>query len=210
MTSSQAVLAGFLPRKVTELYVIAHNCLCRPLQESINTGPFMMRSTCRRCGGKGSIVNTPCALCRGSGQTKKRQTVTVPVPAGTFSHTRHLFEKQYLSVFKEEIGSFLIFFALNAQEFTRWKFVCVTFNLDMKNVLRQKCEFLWHRSWRWSDGAHVSREKRNPHHVQGEFFLALFYDASKSSLNSSFILELYWRGIFYIWIAFTGPEKSSV
>uniref|UniRef100_A0A3Q3WCJ8 DnaJ homolog subfamily A member 3, mitochondrial n=1 Tax=Mola mola TaxID=94237 RepID=A0A3Q3WCJ8_MOLML len=50
--------------------------------ESINTGPFMMRSTCRRCGGKGSIVNTPCALCRGSGQTKKRQTVTVPVPAG--------------------------------------------------------------------------------------------------------------------------------
>ncbi|XP_074486913.1 dnaJ homolog subfamily A member 3, mitochondrial-like isoform X2 [Sebastes fasciatus] len=50
--------------------------------ESINTGPFMMRSTCRRCGGKGSIINTPCALCRGSGQTKKRQTVTVPVPAG--------------------------------------------------------------------------------------------------------------------------------
>ncbi|XP_044203573.1 dnaJ homolog subfamily A member 3, mitochondrial-like [Thunnus albacares] len=50
--------------------------------ESINTGPFMMRSTCRRCGGKGSIITTPCALCRGSGQTKKRQTVTVPVPAG--------------------------------------------------------------------------------------------------------------------------------
>ncbi|KAI3353443.1 hypothetical protein L3Q82_019967, partial [Scortum barcoo] len=50
--------------------------------ESINTGPFMMRSTCRRCGGKGSIIITPCALCRGSGQTKKRQTVTVPVPAG--------------------------------------------------------------------------------------------------------------------------------
>ncbi|KAM4611307.1 dnaJ homolog subfamily A member 3, mitochondrial-like [Polymixia lowei] len=50
--------------------------------ESINTGPFMMRSTCRRCGGKGSIMTTPCALCRGSGQTKQRQTVTVPVPAG--------------------------------------------------------------------------------------------------------------------------------
>uniref|UniRef100_A0A3Q1EKR4 DnaJ homolog subfamily A member 3, mitochondrial n=1 Tax=Acanthochromis polyacanthus TaxID=80966 RepID=A0A3Q1EKR4_9TELE len=50
--------------------------------ESINTGPFMMRTTCRRCGGKGSIINTPCALCRGSGQTKKRQTVNVPVPAG--------------------------------------------------------------------------------------------------------------------------------
>ncbi|TDH15759.1 hypothetical protein EPR50_G00012320 [Perca flavescens] len=50
--------------------------------ESINTGPFTMRSACRRCGGKGSIINTHCALCRGSGQTKKRQTVTVPVPAG--------------------------------------------------------------------------------------------------------------------------------
>ncbi|XP_040003003.1 dnaJ homolog subfamily A member 3, mitochondrial-like isoform X2 [Xiphias gladius] len=50
--------------------------------ESINTGPFMMRTTCRRCGGKGSIITTPCALCRGSGQTKKRQAVTVPVPAG--------------------------------------------------------------------------------------------------------------------------------
>ncbi|XP_073318869.1 dnaJ homolog subfamily A member 3, mitochondrial-like isoform X2 [Pagrus major] len=50
--------------------------------ESISTGPFMMRSACRRCGGKGSIITTPCALCRGSGQTKKRQTVNVPVPAG--------------------------------------------------------------------------------------------------------------------------------
>ncbi|KAM7419717.1 hypothetical protein PAMA_016687 [Pampus argenteus] len=50
--------------------------------ESINTGPFVMRTACRRCGGKGSIITTPCALCRGSGQTKKRQTVTVPVPAG--------------------------------------------------------------------------------------------------------------------------------
>ncbi|XP_061686914.1 dnaJ homolog subfamily A member 3, mitochondrial-like [Syngnathoides biaculeatus] len=50
--------------------------------ESVHTGPFMMRSTCRRCGGNGSIVITPCTLCRGSGQTKKRQTVMVPVPAG--------------------------------------------------------------------------------------------------------------------------------
>ncbi|KAF7656219.1 hypothetical protein LDENG_00044750, partial [Lucifuga dentata] len=50
--------------------------------ESVNTGPFMMRSTCRRCGGKGSIITTPCALCRGAGQTMKKQTVTVPVPAG--------------------------------------------------------------------------------------------------------------------------------
>ncbi|KAM6972415.1 dnaJ homolog subfamily A member 3, mitochondrial-like [Aplochiton taeniatus] len=50
--------------------------------ESINTGPFVMRSSCRRCGGRGSIISTPCVLCRGSGQTKQRQTVSVPVPAG--------------------------------------------------------------------------------------------------------------------------------
>ncbi|XP_068606904.1 dnaJ homolog subfamily A member 3, mitochondrial-like [Brachionichthys hirsutus] len=50
--------------------------------ESISTGPFVMRSSCRRCGGSGSIVISPCALCRGAGQTKKKQTVTVPVPAG--------------------------------------------------------------------------------------------------------------------------------
>ncbi|XP_054848489.1 dnaJ homolog subfamily A member 3, mitochondrial isoform X2 [Eublepharis macularius] len=50
--------------------------------ETINTGPFVMRSTCRRCGGRGSVMTTPCVLCRGTGQTKQRKTVMVPVPAG--------------------------------------------------------------------------------------------------------------------------------
>uniref|UniRef100_A0AAV2KFF0 DnaJ homolog subfamily A member 3, mitochondrial n=1 Tax=Knipowitschia caucasica TaxID=637954 RepID=A0AAV2KFF0_KNICA len=50
--------------------------------ETINTGPFVMRSTCRRCGGKGSVISTPCGICRGTGQTKQRKSVTVPVPAG--------------------------------------------------------------------------------------------------------------------------------
>ncbi|XP_037546289.1 dnaJ homolog subfamily A member 3, mitochondrial isoform X2 [Nematolebias whitei] len=50
--------------------------------ESINTGPFMMRSLCRRCGGKGSIINCHCVICRGSGKTKNEKTVTVPVPTG--------------------------------------------------------------------------------------------------------------------------------
>ncbi|XP_035195705.1 dnaJ homolog subfamily A member 3, mitochondrial [Oxyura jamaicensis] len=50
--------------------------------ETINTGPFVMRSTCRRCGGRGSIITTPCVVCRGTGQTKQRKTVVVPVPAG--------------------------------------------------------------------------------------------------------------------------------
>ncbi|KAM4697956.1 dnaJ homolog subfamily A member 3, mitochondrial isoform 1-T1 [Rhinophrynus dorsalis] len=50
--------------------------------ETINTGPFVMRSTCRRCGGKGSMMTNPCLSCRGTGQTKQKRTVTVPVPAG--------------------------------------------------------------------------------------------------------------------------------
>ncbi|XP_047427163.1 dnaJ heat shock protein family (Hsp40) member A3a isoform X1 [Mugil cephalus] len=50
--------------------------------ETINTGPFVMRSTCRRCGGKGTVISSPCHSCRGTGQTRQRKTVMVPVPAG--------------------------------------------------------------------------------------------------------------------------------
>ncbi|XP_062294713.1 dnaJ heat shock protein family (Hsp40) member A3a isoform X2 [Scomber scombrus] len=50
--------------------------------ETVNTGPFVMRSTCRRCGGKGTVISNPCHSCRGTGQTKQRKTVMVPVPAG--------------------------------------------------------------------------------------------------------------------------------
>ncbi|XP_063791048.1 dnaJ homolog subfamily A member 3, mitochondrial isoform X2 [Pseudophryne corroboree] len=50
--------------------------------ETINTGPFVMRSTCRRCGGRGSTMTNPCMSCHGSGETKQRKSVTVPVPAG--------------------------------------------------------------------------------------------------------------------------------
>ncbi|KAF4115673.1 dnaJ heat shock protein family (Hsp40) member A3a [Onychostoma macrolepis] len=50
--------------------------------ETVNTGPFVMRSTCRRCGGRGSVITSPCTACRGTGQTKQRRSITVPVPAG--------------------------------------------------------------------------------------------------------------------------------
>uniref|UniRef100_A0A3Q3Q9K0 DnaJ homolog subfamily A member 3, mitochondrial n=1 Tax=Monopterus albus TaxID=43700 RepID=A0A3Q3Q9K0_MONAL len=50
--------------------------------ETVNTGPFVMRSTCRRCGGKGTVISTPCHTCHGTGQTKQKKTVVVPVPAG--------------------------------------------------------------------------------------------------------------------------------
>jgi len=50
--------------------------------ETVSTGPFMMRSTCRRCSGKGSYNKNPCGECRGAGQTQQRQKISVPVPAG--------------------------------------------------------------------------------------------------------------------------------
>ncbi|KAF6123950.1 DnaJ heat shock protein family (Hsp40) member A3 [Phyllostomus discolor] len=50
--------------------------------ETINTGPFVMRSTCRRCGGRGTIITTPCVVCRGTGQAKQKKKVVIPVPAG--------------------------------------------------------------------------------------------------------------------------------
>lgn len=50
--------------------------------ETVSTGPFMMRSTCRRCHGKGVFNKHPCFGCRGTGQTKQKRKVKVPVPAG--------------------------------------------------------------------------------------------------------------------------------
>jgi len=50
--------------------------------ETVSNGPFMMRSTCRRCKGQGSWNKSPCGGCKGVGQTNQRQKITVPVPAG--------------------------------------------------------------------------------------------------------------------------------
>eukprot|EP00057_Strongylocentrotus_purpuratus_P032206 XP_786934.2 PREDICTED: dnaJ homolog subfamily A member 3, mitochondrial [Strongylocentrotus purpuratus] len=51
-------------------------------QETVNTGPFVMRTTCRRCRGTRVIISVPCIVCRGAGQTMQRKKVVVPVPAG--------------------------------------------------------------------------------------------------------------------------------
>lgn len=50
--------------------------------ETISTGPFVMRSTCRYCQGTRQYIKFPCAECEGKGQTVQRRKVTVPVPAG--------------------------------------------------------------------------------------------------------------------------------
>ncbi|KAI4482426.1 hypothetical protein M0802_013719 [Mischocyttarus mexicanus] len=50
--------------------------------ETISTGPFVMRSTCRYCNGTRVFIKHPCLECEGKGQSVQRKKVTVPVPAG--------------------------------------------------------------------------------------------------------------------------------
>lgn len=50
--------------------------------ETVTTGPFVMRSTCRQCRGTRVFVKNPCNECEGKGKTVQRKTVTVTVPAG--------------------------------------------------------------------------------------------------------------------------------
>lgn len=52
--------------------------------ETIATGPFVMRTTCRRCRGMRQINSNPCGHCKATGKVSVRKNVTVPVPAGKF------------------------------------------------------------------------------------------------------------------------------
>lgn len=45
-------------------------------------GFFSMTSTCPRCHGSGKIITDPCTSCHSTGRQKKKQTLTVPIPAG--------------------------------------------------------------------------------------------------------------------------------
>jgi molecular chaperone DnaJ len=45
-------------------------------------GQVMTTRTCPRCTGTGTIIEHPCAECRGDGRVRARRTLTVRVPAG--------------------------------------------------------------------------------------------------------------------------------
>lgn len=45
-------------------------------------GMFGFSRACPRCSGKGTVVEQPCATCRGAGRVTKRVPVSVNVPAG--------------------------------------------------------------------------------------------------------------------------------
>ena len=45
-------------------------------------GFFQIQQDCPTCHGEGSTVSKPCRACSGSGRVKKRQPITVNIPAG--------------------------------------------------------------------------------------------------------------------------------
>ncbi len=49
---------------------------------SRNQGSFSFAEPCQRCRGTGSIVETPCGTCHGSGRQTKDRTLNVRIPAG--------------------------------------------------------------------------------------------------------------------------------
>ncbi len=50
--------------------------------ESIQTGPFFLRATCRTCHGRRETIAKPCYECSGKGKTIQQKFTTIPVPAG--------------------------------------------------------------------------------------------------------------------------------
>ncbi|MDR0645120.1 MAG: molecular chaperone DnaJ [Treponema sp.] len=57
-------------------------------------GFFTMASTCLTCGGEGYINEHPCKECSGTGVQKKRQKLSVTIPAGVENGKKVIIPKQ--------------------------------------------------------------------------------------------------------------------
>ena len=82
--------------------------------ESIQTGPFFMRTTCRSCQGKREMIAKKCIECQGQGHTSQAKRVNVPVPAGVEDG-----QQMRINVGKTEV--FITFKVLNSSQFRRDK-----------------------------------------------------------------------------------------
>lgn len=45
-------------------------------------GFFSLQTTCNRCGGEGSVIDSPCPACAGRGRVNERVTLKVRIPPG--------------------------------------------------------------------------------------------------------------------------------
>lgn len=50
--------------------------------EQVQSGPFVMRGTCRKCGGTGKIIINKCNTCGGHGLAKQKKSMAIAIPAG--------------------------------------------------------------------------------------------------------------------------------
>jgi molecular chaperone DnaJ len=57
-------------------------------QLRLQQGFFSIAKTCGYCGGRGTVVKTPCATCGGAGATQQNHTINVKVPAGVDTGSR--------------------------------------------------------------------------------------------------------------------------
>jgi molecular chaperone DnaJ len=47
-----------------------------------NQGFFTMATTCPRCGGQGTVIEHPCADCRGAGRVSRKSEIQITIPPG--------------------------------------------------------------------------------------------------------------------------------
>jgi molecular chaperone DnaJ len=52
------------------------------IQQRTAFGVMINETTCRTCNGRGEIIDHPCKECNGKGTVKKKQKISVKVPAG--------------------------------------------------------------------------------------------------------------------------------
>ncbi len=55
---------------------------------SESQGLFALSQPCPRCGGNGTVVETPCHTCHGTGRVRRTKRYTVKIPAGVKDGTR--------------------------------------------------------------------------------------------------------------------------
>jgi len=57
-------------------------------QRTVSSGIFQMAQRCPRCGGTGTIAQTPCETCAGEGKMRASRTLTITIPPGVDNGSR--------------------------------------------------------------------------------------------------------------------------
>lgn len=51
-------------------------------QQRTPFGVIQTQTTCAQCRGRGTVIETPCSVCHGSGQVRSSKTIGINIPAG--------------------------------------------------------------------------------------------------------------------------------